>query len=545
MLVIDSSTVEFDYVIAGAGSAGCILANRLTADGRNRVLLLEAGGSDRRIWVRLPIGYGKCFHDGRVNWRYFTEPVETLNRRSIYWPRGRIVGGSSSINGLVYARGLARDFDDWEAAGAKGWSWNEVESSFKQLENWSGVPVAERGAGGPQSVADVSADVHPLCRDFIEACKEMGCPVTNDYNGERPEGAAIYQLTTRGGMRASAADCFLRPALSRHNLQLMARSHADLIAFEGNRATGVSFTRGSQTGFARAVKGVILSAGTVNSPMLLQSSGIGSAATLGSLGIRTIIDSPHVGRNLQDHLCVDLLYRSRVPTLNQVLRPWTGRARIALQYMLTRRGPLSLSVNQAGGFVRSRPELTHPDIQLYFSPVSYSTIPAGTRPLLRPDDFPGFLLSFNPCRPASTGSIEIRSCDPTDPPKIEPNYLASESDMQDMLSGLRFLMRMAGTSVLSRLIEMPIGHTGNETEDELRGLVRATATTVFHPCCTCRMGKSIRDSVVDHRLRVHGTRGLRVVDASVFPNITSGNTNAPTLMVAERAASMILEDDRQ
>ena len=345
---------EYDFVIVGAGSAGCVLANRLTEDGRHKVLLIEAGGTDRSIWVRMPIGYGRCFHDGRVNWKYKTEPESRLGGRSIYWPRGKILGGSSSINAMVYARGLPNDYADWQSAGADGWSWTDVEPWFRKLESWAGPASSARGIGGPQPVADRSGEVHPLCGSFIKACIEAGYPFTEDNNGTEYEGAAYYQTTTRGGFRASASTSYLHPALKRPNLRVLKHALAERIEFEGSRATAVQFVQAGRRLVARAGREVILSAGAVDSPRLLQLSGVGRPGALKAAGIRPILDSPAVGQNLQDHLCVDLAFKSRFPTLNQVLRPWTGRVLIGLRYLITRRGPLSMSVNQGRWFRKKR-----------------------------------------------------------------------------------------------------------------------------------------------------------------------------------------------
>ncbi len=533
---------EADYVIVGAGSAGSVLANRLSADGGSRVLVLEAGGSERSFWISMPIGYGKTFYDDRVNWKYQTEPEAALAGRRSYWPRGKVLGGSSSINAMVYARGHPGDFDDWAAAGATGWDWASVAPYFERLEDGAGGAKDGRGAGGPLAVADVREEVHPLCRSYLQAAREAQLPVTEDYNGAQTEGAAIYQITTRGGLRASTARCYLRPAMRRRNLAVLTRAQAMRILFEDGRALGVAYRRGGVEEVARARREVILSAGAVNSPQLLQLSGIGPGALLQGLGIAPVRDNPAVGANLQDHLGYDLLFRATVPTLNQVLGPWWGRLRSGLQFLLLRQGPLTLSVNQGGGFIRSRPELARPDLQLYFSPVSYTRAPAGKRPLMSPDPFPGLFLGFSPCRPTSRGSLRLSSPDPFAAPEIRPNYLDTEEDWAAMLAGVGLVRRLAETPALRAIIEREI-RPGPEAQDEdaLRTAIRAHASTVFHPSCTCRMGSDPAASVVDPDLKVHGVAGLRVVDASAFPSVTSGNINAPTIMLAEKAADCILQ----
>lgn len=541
--MIARAEAEFDYIIVGAGSAGCVLADRLSASGKHRVLLLEAGGSDRGFWIQMPIGYGKTYYDARVNWKYRTEPEAALGGQRSYWPRGKVLGGSSSINAMVHARGLPGDFDDWAAMGASGWGWDAVAPTYRGMEDWAGGADAWRGVGGPLAVADIQDAVHPLCRTYLQAAREAGLPITEDYNGARMEGATIYQITTRGGLRASTARCYLRPAMKRANLAVLTRARATRVLIEESRAVGVDYTRGGQARVARARGAVIVSGGAINSPQLLQLSGIGPGEALRPLGIDVRRHAPAVGRYLQDHLGLDMHYRATVPTLNQVLGPWWGKLWAGLQFLLLRRGPLTLSVNQAGGFVRSRPDLARPDLQLYFSPVSYTRAPAGKRPLMSPDPFPGFLLGFSPCRPTSRGTVLIGSNDPFAPPLIRPNYLATEEDRAIMLDGARFIRRLAAMPALAAVIETEIA-PGPEAQgdDALRAHIRDHAWTVFHASCTCRMGTDPETSAVDSRLRVHGVAGLRVVDASVFPRVTSGNTNAPTIMVAERAARFILED---
>jgi choline dehydrogenase len=536
---------EYDYIIVGAGSAGCVLADRLTANGRHRVLVLEAGGSDRRFWLQVPIGYGKSFYDRKVNWMYRTEPDEGLAGRRGYWPRGKVLGGSSSINAMVFIRGHPADFDAWADAGNPGWGWRDVLPYFKKMEDYGGGADECRGTGGPLRVTDVSADLHPLCEVFLQAGQEAGHPRCRDFNGPTLEGVGYYQITTRGGRRESAARAFLQPAMHRSNLRVETDAHVTRILFEGRRGAGVAYLQEGSSKTARAGREIIVSAGAVNSPMLLQASGVGPVDLLQSHGIEVVCGSPQVGLNLQDHLCIDYLYRSRVPTLNQQLRPWWGKLRAGLQYVSQRRGPLSLSVNQAGGFVRSRPEAPRPDIQLYFSPVSYTRAPPGKRPLMSPDPYPGFLLSAQPCRPKSRGHLHIRSADGLGNPRIVPNSLSDLEDLEEMIEGARFLRKLASTPALSGVIESETtpGPSVQAREDIIED-IRQRASTVFHPVGTCRMGPDAANAVVDARLRVHGVEGLRVIDASVFPSITSGNTNAPVLMVAEKGADMVLADAR-
>ena len=533
----------FDYVIVGAGTAGCVLADRLSADGKARVLLLEAGGSDRTIWIQLPIGYGRTFFDPRVNWMYDTEAIAALDGRASYWPRGKVIGGSGSINAMVHVRGQPHDFDDWAAAGNPGWGWSDVLPWFVKSEDHHHGASDWHGAGGPQRVSDITDLAHPLCRTFVAAGEALGFAASPDFNGERSEGVGIFHFNTRKGRRASTANEYLRPALKRRNLELRTKAHATRILFEGKRAVGLEYRRGNRLEQVRATREVILSGGAINSPQLLMLSGIGPAPLLRSLGIDPVVDAPAVGQNLQDHLAVSYFYKTSVPTLNDVLSPLSGKIRAGLHYLLNRGGPLSMSVNQGGGFVRAAPDDPRVNLQLYFSPVSYTKSPLSARKLLNPDPFSAFLLSFNSCRPTSRGHLHIASPDPFAPPTIHPNYLATDRDLAEARTGCRLLRTLAATAPLADIIiEELVPGKHLHTDDDLLADFRARADTVYHPSSTCMMGPDAATAVVDARLRVHGVDGLRVVDASIFPTITSGNINAPTVMVAEKGAAMILED---
>ncbi|TXI03191.1 MAG: choline dehydrogenase [Rhizobium sp.] len=536
---------DFDFIIIGAGSAGCLLANRLTESGRFRVLLLEAGGSDRRFMIHMPIGYGHSFYNPKINWRFETGPQDALAGRTSYWPRGKVLGGSSSINAMVYVRGQRNDFNDWRAAGNVGWGWDDVLPYFKSIETFERGGNAWRGDKGEFFITDMAPSVHPLCSDWLRAAEQAGFHRTADYNGEDQEGVSVYQISARRGLRVSSATAFLRPAVRRPNLKLVTKALVTRILFDGRTAIGVEFEQGGHSQQVLAGREVILSAGAVQSPTLLQHSGIGPGALLQKFGKPIVKDMPAVGRNLQDHLGIDYLYRSRKPTLNSLLRPWWSRIMLGMRYLLLRDGPLSLSVNQAGGFVKSSAALDYVDTQLYFSPVSYSKPTPGVRRLTMPDPFPGFFIGIQPCRPTSRGSIEIGSAEINAPPVIEPNYLATPEDMQSMLAGVRLIRRIAAQPAMQAIImdEMKPGKDV-ESEHDLVADIRARSGSVFHPSCTCRMGPNDGTNVVDARLRVHEIDRLRVVDTSVFPNLTSGNTNAPTLMVAEKGAAMILEDNR-
>jgi choline dehydrogenase len=534
---------EFDYIIVGAGSAGCVLANRLTESGRHRVLLLEAGGSDEGFWIRTPIGYGRIFYDPSVNWMYMAEADPGTAGRESYWPRGKVLGGSSSINAMVFIRGEPGDFDDWAAAGNPGWDFAGVLPYFRKMER-SDFPGPLHGQDGPLSVTDASRHMHPLCQVYLEACRQLGFATVADLNGEPGDRAGHYPLTTRDGRRESTATAYLKPARRRPNLTVVTQAQATRVLFEGRRAIGVAYRRASgPEETVRAAGEVILSAGAVNSPQLLQLSGVGPAGLLERHGIAVVAGNEAVGANLQDHLGVDFLYRSKLPTLNQQLNPWWGKLLAGMRYVATRGGPLGLSVNQGGGFVRGRTDRTRPNLQLYFSPVSYIKAPPRTRPLLNPDPYPGFLLGYSACRPTSRGEIMIRSADPFDAPVIRPGYLSTNHDIEEMVEGSRLMRRLAATPALSAIIAEELQPGAAIASDaDFADDARKRAGTVFHPCGTCIMGPDPARSVVDPRLRVHGLEGLRVIDASIFPNVTSGNTNAPAIMVGEKGADLVLED---
>ncbi len=538
--------MSVDYIIVGAGSAGCVLANRLSADGNNSVLLLEAGQSDNKFIVQMPLGYALTFNNPAVNWMYDTEPVSSLNNRSCFWPRGKVVGGSSSINAMVYMRGLPCDFDTWRDQGNEGWGWDDVLPYYKKSEDHQFEHNEHHNQGGELHITDIGDDAHSLTDIFIEAGKAAGYPTTPDFNGEQKEGFGKYQLTSKNGYRGSASNAFLKPAKARKNLNLETSAHVSRVLFETREgiptATGVEYIKKGCKHTVLANKEVVLSGGAINSPQLLQLSGIGCAKHLRQYGINVIHDLPAVGQNLLDHLSHTHYYKSTVPTLNDDLHSLYGKFKVGLRYALTRKGLLSMSVNQAGAMVKSNPEIPWPDFQLYFNPLTYA-LNGEARKVLNTDPFSAFSITFNACRPTSRGSTNIKSADPFDKPAISPNYLATEKDQADAITGNKILRQIAASAPLANVIKSEIS-PGDQVQSDEQFLadVRARAGTIYHPSGSCKMGPNAESAVVDSCLKVHGVNNLRVVDASIFPTIPSANTNAPSMMVGEKGAALILHD---
>ena len=537
-MVAGADQASFDYIIVGAGSAGCVLANRLTASGRHRVLLLEAGGPDRNIWIHIPLGYGKLFSNPKVNWLYTTEPEPELNNRRVIQPRGKVMGGSSSINGLLYIRGQHEDYDHWRQLGNAGWSFNDVLPYFRRAEDQERGADDLHGVGGHLKVSDV-CEPHPLCEAFIEAAQKSGFPRNDDFNGATQEGAGYFQLTARNGRRWSTAVGYLKEAKRRGNLTVVANALAARILFSGRRAIGVEYRQGGATHTAHANAEVIVSGGAFNSPQLLQLSGLGPAKILRELGIDVIADMPGVGADLQDHLQIRMLYRCTEPiTMNDVINNWRHRYAAGLRYLLSRKGLLTIGAGYAGAFLRTRPDLASPDVQFHF--LIFSSDAAGAT--LHP--FPGFMASVCQLRPDSRGFVRIISRDPAMPPAIQPRYLSARSDCDCVVDGMKLLRRVMDQPVMRRYIAEE--HAPGEqcvSDADLLAFARQTGTTVYHPTSTCRMG-SDPNAVVDERLRVRGFEGLRVIDASIMPTVVSGNTNAAAVMIGEKGADMVLEDAR-
>jgi choline dehydrogenase len=535
---MDVAGARFDYIVVGAGSAGCVLAARLSEDSRVRVLLIEAGGKDSNPWIHVPLGYGKLFTHPKLNWRFETEPEPELGNRRIAQPRGRVLGGSSAINGLLYVRGQAQDFDQWAQAGCTGWSHDDVLPYFRRSERQ--VRGADRwhGGDGPLDVSDQS-EPHPFCEAFIAAGENIGARRNDDFNGATQDGVGYYQTTMRRGRRASAATAYLHPARSRRNLAVVTDALVTRVVFDGLRAVGVEWRVGAGVFRADAMREVVLCAGAIGSPQLLELSGVGQAERLRTLGVPVVLDAPQVGENLQDHLQVRVVFKARRPlTVNDELANPLRMARMALRYALFRKGSLTVSAGYAGGFFTTSPVSDTPDTQVLFIPFSMAKSGA------RLDRFSGFTISACQLRPTSRGSVHAVSLDPATPPAIRLNYLSTATDRLAVVRALTLIRSLAAQPSLSG--EIAKEHApGLDTQGDaaLLDYARATASSLYHPTCTVRMGGS-PDAPLDPRLRLRGIDGLRVVDGSAMPDVVSGNTNAPIIMMAEKAADMIREDAR-
>ena len=527
-------TIEADYIVVGAGSAGCVVAARLSEDPNVRVVLLEAGGEDRNIWIHIPIGYGKTIADPNVNWCYETEPDPGAANRRMFWPRGKVLGGSSSINGLLYVRGQPADYDHWRQLGNAGWAFDDVLPYFKRSEGRVGAgDNGLRGRDGPLSVIDF-ADRNGLSEAYLNAATGIGIPRNDDYNGADQEGVGYYQNTMRNGRRCSAAVAFLRPAMKRPNLRVITRALAERVLLAGRRAVGIAYSQGGASHTVRATREVILCGGAINSPQLLMLSGIGPAQHLMDRGVEVAHDLPGVGKNLQDHYQVRFVYKcTQKITVNDIMMSPRRMAVMGLQYLLFRSGPLTASAGQVGIFTKSRPELEAPDIQFHF--IGFSS----DRPAEGLHKFSGFTQNVCQMRPESRGEILLKSSDPKAAPAIHPNYLATELDRTTLVEGLKIGRRIAEQPGLRAFIEseylpgMPV-----QSDAELLDYARNYGSTIYHPIGTAKMGHDAM-AVVDDQLRVHGFTGLRVADGSIMPSMVSGNTNAACIMIGEKCADLV------
>jgi choline dehydrogenase len=528
----------FDYIIVGAGSAGCVLANRLTESGQYRVLLLEAGGPDRSPWIHIPIGYGKLFKDRRVNWMYETEPEPELNNRRIFQPRGKVLGGSSSINGLIYLRGQRQDWDLWRQLGNPGWSFDDVLPYFKKSENHVHGADAFHGTGGGLTVSYPHR--HILCDAFIRAGIERGLPQREEFNAGEQEGVGYFPMTTRNGRRCSAAVAFLHPAMKRPNLSVVTNALARKILFEGKRAVGVQFGHAGQITAARAAREVILAGGAINSPQLLQLSGWGPADLLQQHGIPVIENAAGVGSNLQDHFQVRMVFKCRQRiTVNDDYHHLGRRVAAGLDYFLRRRGALTTAAGYATAFFKTDPRYETPDCEVHFIPFSTDKMGDALH------HFSGFTASVCQLRPESRGHVRIKSADATVPPEIRVNYLSAETDRRVNVASLRILRGIVHSPAMADyLLEEYEPGTSIANDDELLAYCRERGTTIYHPVGSCTMGPN-SGAVVSPNLKLHGAESIRVVDGSIMPRLVSANTNASIIMIGEKAADMILADARR
>ena len=533
---------NFDIIIVGAGSSGCIAANRLAQNKKLKILILEAGPKNYHPMIKIPLGYGMTFYNKAINWNFYTTPQSSLNNRKLYCPRGKVVGGSSSINAMVYRRGFQSDFRDWNYENNSIWSWENILDAYKKIEKKITIKDRENILD-KIAVNNVSSQHHSILKNYFLAANHLDIPIVDSFNSNNSEGVGHYDITTRNGYRWSAADGFLKDTLKKNNIRMITSATVKKIILKNNKVKGLKYIKNGKIFEITANVGVVLAAGSIKTPQILMLSGIGSSDHLKKFDIETKINNKNVGLNFQDHIGIDYLYRSKVTTLNKSLGTWNGRIKSIFQYLIYRNGPLSLSINQGGGFIKWKNKENHPNLQIYFNPLTYSINYTNKRPLLKTDKFDGFIIGFQSCRPHSRGQIKLNSNNIKDDPWINPGYLSDVRDLYDLECAYDFVKKLSQNKYMNKIIEHPIDIDPiKSSKEKMMEHFKQNAASVYHPCGTCKIGLEKNTSVVSNRLKVHETENLWIVDASVFPNITSGNINAPVMMTAYIGSNLISED---
>ena len=534
---------NFDIVIVGAGSAGCIITNQIINSTNFKVLLLEAGPSDNNPVIQVPLGYGMTFYHKNMNWNFYSEIQKNLHNREIYYPRGKVLGGSGSINAMIYARGLRSDFENWDLS--KDWSWESIKTTYEQIE-FAVNDNTKRLPSNKVPVNDISKQHHPILKNFFDASKDFDFTFNKQLKSSIENQVGNYNVNIFKGFRTSSSKVFLKPIKNNPNLTILTKAEVLKLNFENNKIVSLNIKHKNKKIIVKPKIGTIMSSGSIMTPYLLLKSGIGNATDLKKNNISVNLHSPNVGKNFQDHLGLDYLYKTFTPTLNKDLGSWSGRIKSVLRYLYNRSGPLALSLNQGGGYINWNSLDPYPNIQLYFNPLTYSVSYKNRRPLLKTDKFNGFIIGFNSCRPKSLGEVTLKPSKDDYIPSINPNYLSDERDLHDLYSTFDFIRHFSANQNISNIIKSPVNIDPiKASNDELLDHFKSSATTIYHPCGTCRMSKDIESGVVSDKLKVHGLENLWIVDASIMPNITSGNINAPVMMLSHLSSKIIIEELKQ